>query len=212
MGLQTPILSVLCSFYDHELGSHGKVKVGRYMTVRANDKLKFVELRAQGQPYSKIAKRLKVSKGTLTAWNTELKEQIAEQRSERLRELYDSYYMLKESRIKQLGDTLKQVNDALDKKDLSEMFPDKLLEYKIKLIQELKDEYIELDTETTTKLNAETILEELLNLLRRLREGDTNVNMASRETIILVNAMKAYENITIEQKLAKIEALLEGRK
>jgi len=182
------------------------------MTVRANDKLKFVELRAQGLPYSKIATKLKVSKGTLTAWNIELKEQIAEQRSERLRELYDSYFMLKEARIQQLGDTLKSVNDALEKKDLAEMSPDKLLEYKIKLIQELKDEYIELDTETTTKLNAETILEELLNLLRRLREGDTNINMASRETIILVNAMKAYENITIEQKLAKIEALLEGRK
>ncbi len=182
------------------------------MTVRANDKLKFVELRAQGLPYSKIATKLKVSKGTLTAWNNELKEQIAERRSERLRELYDSYFMLKEARIQQLGDTLKSVNDALDKKDLAEMSPDKLLEYKIKLIQELKDEYIELDTETTTELNAKTILEELLSLLRRLREGDTNINMASRETIILVNAMKAYENITIEQKLAKIESMLEGRK
>jgi len=182
------------------------------MTVKTNDKLKFVELRASGLPYSKIATKLKVSKSTLSAWNTELKEQIVEQRSERLRELYDSYFMLKEARIQQLGDTLKSVNEALEKKDLAELSPDKLLEYKIKLIQELKDEYIELDTETTTKLNAETILEELLNLLRRLREGDTNINMASRETIILVNAMKAYENITIEQKLAKIEALLEGRK
>jgi transcriptional regulator len=179
---------------------------------KADDKLKFVELRAQGQPYSKIAKRLKVSKGTLTAWNNELKEQIAEQRSERLRELYDSYFMLKESRIKQLGDTLKSVNDALEKKDLALLPIDKLIEFKIKLIEGLKEEYIELDTETTAKLNAETILEELLNLLRRLREGDTNINMASRETIILVNAMKAYENITIEQKLAKIEAMLEGRK
>jgi len=182
------------------------------MVNRADDKLKFVALRAEGQPYSKIAKKLKVSKGTLTAWNNELKAEIAEQRAEHLRELYDSYFMLKEARIKQLGDTLKSVNDALDKKDLAELSADKLLEYKIKLIQELKEEYIELDTETTMKLNAETILDELLNLLRRLREGDTNINMASRETIILVNAMKAYENITIEQKLARIESMLEGRK
>jgi len=159
-----------------------------------------------------LRKRLKVSKGTLTAWNNELKAEIAEQRSEHLRELYDSYFMLKESRIKQLGDTLKSVNDALDKKDLAELSADKLLEYKIKLIQELKEEYIELDTETNPNLNAETILDELLNLLRRLREGNINNNMASRETIILVNAMKAYENITIEQKLARIESMLEGRK
>jgi len=182
------------------------------MTGKTDNKLKFVELRAKGEPYSKIAKKLKVSSGTLTAWNRELSKEIAEAKAEKLRELYDSYFMVKEARIKQLGDTLKQVNAALNKKDLAELNTGQLLEFKLRLIQELQSEYIDLDTETNTELNAETILVELLNLLRRLREGNINTGMASRETYILVNAMKAYENTTIEQKLEKIQSLLEGRK
>lgn len=181
------------------------------MTGKTDNKLKFVELRAKGEPYLKIAKKLKVSSGTLTAWNNELKEQIAERKAERLRELYDSYYMLKESRIKQLGDTLKQVNEALKTKDLAEMTTGQLLELKLRLMQELKEEHIDLDVETNTELNAESILMELLNLLKRLREGNINNTTASRETYILVNAMKAYEDSTIEKQLEKIYALLEGR-
>jgi len=179
---------------------------------RNDEKLKFIELRAKGEPYSKIAKKLKVSTSTLTVWNQELSKEIAEHRTERLRELYDSYFMLKESRIKQLGDTLKQVNEALKTKDLADMTPGQLLEYKLRLIQELKGEFIDLETETNMNLDAEAILTELLNLLRRFREGSIDGIAASRETIILVNAMKAYEDTSIEKKLDSIKSILEGRK
>ena len=179
---------------------------------RVDDKLKFIELRAKGEPYSKIAKKLKVAKSTLVDWNRELSEEIAEHRTERLRELYDSYFMMKEARIQQLGDTLKAVNKALDTKDLAEMSTGQLLEYKLKLIQELKGEFIDLETETSMKLNAEAILAELMNLLRRFREGHITSGIASRETIILVNALKAYEDTNIEKKLDSIKSILEGRK
>lgn len=112
--------------------------------ARTDEKLQFVELRAQGQSYSRIATTLKVSKSTLSAWNKELKEQIAEQQSERLRELYDSYYMLKEARIKQFGETLKLVNEALEQKDLADLSTGQLLDSKLRLMKELKEEYVEL--------------------------------------------------------------------
>jgi len=176
--------------------------------TRTEEKLKFVELRAQGQSYSKIARSLKVSKSTLSAWNTELKEEISKQKAERLRELYKSYYMLRESRIKQLGETLKRVNKALDEKDLAELPIDKLLDFKLRLMRELKDEYVELDTRTSTELNAEAIATELLNLLKRLREGDINIEQALRENAVLNSALKAYETFSLEQKLRLLESVL----
>jgi transposase len=39
-------------------------------------KTRFVELRAQGRSYAAIAKELGVSKGTLTAWSSELEAEI----------------------------------------------------------------------------------------------------------------------------------------
>jgi len=170
-----------------------------------------VELRAQGQPYSQIARKLKVSKSTLSAWNKELKEEIAEQKAERLRELYESYYMLKEARIKQLGETLKLVNEALEQKDLSEMSAGQLLDSKLRLMRELRDEYVELDTETSANLNAEAILAELQNLLKRLREGSISIEQAFRETSVLSNALKAYETSTMEQKMNMLLSVLGGR-
>lgn len=127
-------------------------------TGKNEEKLRFIELRAKGFPYRQITKELKVSKGTLTAWNEEFKEQIAELKTEQLEELYHSYFMVKEARIKQLGETLKEINTALESKTLSELPADKLLDYKLKYVEALKTEFIELhETKTRPKLNAETI-------------------------------------------------------
>ena len=179
--------------------------------ARTEEKLQFVQLRAEGRSYSAIAKQLRVSKSTLSAWNKELKEQVAEQKAERLRELYESYYMLKEARIKQLGETLKMVNEALAQKDLSQMPAEKLLDSKLKLIRELKDEYVETDTETSENLNAEGILTELMNLLRRLREGNIGVDQALRETAVLSSALRAYETFTLDQKVKLLDSILRGK-
>ena len=82
-------------------------------------KTEFIRLRAEGRSYSYIADILHISKSTCTEWERELKAQIAELRQEQLNELYSSYAMTKEARIKKLGDTLESINTALDGADLS---------------------------------------------------------------------------------------------
>lgn len=182
-------------------------------THRNEEKLKFIELRAKGYPYSKIAQELNVSKGTLVTWNEELKDRIAELKQERLAELYDSYFMLREARITQLGETLRNVNEALEEKDLSELPADKLLEYKLRLMNELKGEFIELQgTNTGTNLNGEAILLELLTLLDRVRRGEITKEQALKENQILTNILKAYEVVNLEGKVEALEAILGGRK
>jgi len=67
-------------------------------------------LRAEGKSYSAIAEQLHISKSTCTAWERELKDNIAELKQEQLEELYNSYFMTKEARIRKLGDTLENIN------------------------------------------------------------------------------------------------------
>ena len=48
--------------------------------------------------------------------------------------------MTKEARIKKLGDTLEGINTALDGADLSTIPPEKLLDFKLKYTEALKEE------------------------------------------------------------------------
>jgi transposase len=103
----------------------------------------FIELRAQGLSYARIAKRLKVSKGTLANWNRELEGEIAQARAIELEALQESFYLLKEGRIRLLGEQLKAVQEELKARSLSEVPTDKLMDMLLKLYTELKAEFIE---------------------------------------------------------------------
>ena len=180
---------------------------------REEEKIRFIGLRAKGLPYSKIAGELKVSKGTLTVWDKELKEEIGQLKRERLEELYDSYFMLKESRIKRLGDTLNDINTALETKDLTELTADKLLDYKIKYMKELKEEIVDLPDEDSigTKLNADHILNEFIKLFVRVRQGEISKEQADREQQMLENILKTYKTCELEEKIEALQSVIMGR-
>ena len=95
-------------------------------------KLEFIRLRAEGQSYDKIAEALHISKATCTAWERELKADISCLQQEQLNELYNSYGMAKEARIRRIGDTLRRLDDALSEVDLAAIAPEKLLDFKLK--------------------------------------------------------------------------------
>ena len=105
-------------------------------------KNEFINMRAQGKSYSAIATSLKISKSTCAAWEQELKDQIAMLKQEQLNGLYEAYYMTKEARIRKLGDTLKNIDTALDGIDLTQIPPEKLLDFKLKYMEALKEEYM----------------------------------------------------------------------
>ena len=103
----------------------------------------FIELRAKGLSYAKIAKKLKVSKSTLANWSSELEGEIASLRAMELEALYEEYFMAKEGRIKFLGDQLKEIQAELKTRKLDQVSTDKLLELELKVFQALKEEHVE---------------------------------------------------------------------
>jgi len=106
-------------------------------------KSQFIELRAKGWSYSRIAKKLKVGKTTLSNWSSELEAEIASLKAMELEALYERYYLTKEERIKLLGEQLKAIESELNIRTLETVSTDKLLEMKLKIFLALKEEYTE---------------------------------------------------------------------
>ena len=117
-------------------------------------KSQFIELRAKGWSYLKIARKLKVSKNTLANWGAELEGEIASLKAMELEALYEKSYMTKEARIKLLGAQLKGIQDELKKRGLEDVSTEKLLDMELKLYQALQAEYVEARPLTDAEIGA----------------------------------------------------------
>ena len=116
--------------------------------------LAFIRARAQGKSYSTISKELGIAKATCTSWEQSFKEDIAELKREQLEELYTSYNMGMEARIRSLGDIIAGLDTAIAGKSLDSLPVDKLLELRLKYWRDLRAEYIEpADTDTDDTLD-----------------------------------------------------------
>lgn len=180
----------------------------------AEQKTEFIRLRAEGKSYSVISDTLHISKSTCTAWERELKNAIAELKQEQLNELYSSYYMTKEARIKKLGDTLDSINTALEGADLSQIPPEKLLEYKLKYTEALKGEYTGSGTPyqfTADKIAPKDIVTALGDLLNRVRAGEVTPEQANRESTVIANLLRAYDTVEVKAKLDALETIVGSR-
>ena len=106
-------------------------------------KAQFVELRAKGWSYLKIARKLKVSKNTLASWGAELDGDIASLKAIEMEALHEKYFMTKEARIHLLGEQLKEIKAELKRRGLEDVSTEKLLEMELKWYQALQAEYVE---------------------------------------------------------------------
>ena len=65
-------------------------------------KERFIELRAKGWSFDKIAKEIGKAKQTLIDWSKELQDEIANRKALELEALYESYYLMRENRLQTL--------------------------------------------------------------------------------------------------------------
>jgi len=110
------------------------------ITMKAELKPEFVELRAAGLSLAKIAERLSVSKTTLIAWERELCNEIAEARFLEMQSVLETFKACKAERVKFLGKLYQRLTEELAQRDFSEVEPAKLLEMLFKVEQRLETE------------------------------------------------------------------------
>lgn len=171
-------------------------------------KEQYILLRAEGKSQNAIAQELHISKSTCSTWEKEFEQDIAEKKAEQLEQLYDSYYMKKEARIKRLGGTLNRIEDALSAADLSQMPPKELLDYKLKYTAALKEEYIVTAAALPTTLTPDALLICLQDLLTRVRAGEVSAEQANKEASIISSALRAYEQAQLKTKLEALETAI----
>jgi hypothetical protein len=125
-------------------------------------KERFIELRAKGLSFDKIAKDLKLSKQTLIDWSKELQSEIANLKALELDTLYEEYYLLKENRLQTFGTMLNKIKKEVESRDLSEVPTDKLLDLFLKYNSQLKEELIEPTFKSSQEIAEELQDKELL--------------------------------------------------
>jgi transposase-like protein len=110
---------------------------------KAELRAEFVQLRAKGLSYAKIARRLGIAKSTLANWNAELEVEIASARAMELEALQEQYFLLKEGRVRLLGEQVKRLRGELAGRDLADVPTDKLMDLVLKYHAALKEEFVE---------------------------------------------------------------------
>jgi transcriptional regulator len=142
-------------------------------------KERFIELRAKGWSFDKIAKELGKAKQTLIDWSKELQDEIANRKALELEALYETYYLLKEAKIKKYGAILSKITNELESRDFNNVPTGRLLElyllYFERLSQEVVDPTFKSSQEITEEKQDRELLEELTTLqdkpLRKLKVG-----------------------------------------
>lgn len=137
-------------------------------------KEKFIDLRAQGLSFDKIAKELKTSKQTLIDWSKELQNEIANRKALELETLYEKFYLLKEAKIKKYGAILSKITSELEERDFSNVPTGRLLELYLLYFERLSQEIVE-----PTFKSSQEIAEELQDreLLERLVSTNPSVKL-----------------------------------
>jgi hypothetical protein len=139
----------------------------------------FIELRAKGWSFDKIAKEIGKAKQTLIDWSKELQDEIANRKALELEALYESYYLLKENRLQSFGAMLTKIKAEVERRDLSDVPTDKLLDLFLKYNSQVKEEIVEPIYKSSKEIKEERqdreLLEELTTIqtepVRRLKIG-----------------------------------------
>ena len=163
-------------------------------------RLAFIKARSEGKSYSTISRELNIAKGTCHKWEHELQADIEALKNVRLEELYTSYNMKREARIKTLGSILGSIDNALYGAPLEEIPPEKLLELRLKYGRELRGEYIE-PVEEPADDTLEGLLEQYNQLYRdrgKYTPADIKAQLsildAKRQTLIAIDNEKQKED------------------
>lgn len=107
-------------------------------------KEQFIELRAKGKPFEAIANEIGISKPTLIEWAKEFKLQIANLKAFEIESIQHRYFMNWKKRSELLNTQLEQINKEIEKRDLTDVTTEKLVEMQLKLLEKLREEQVEI--------------------------------------------------------------------
>ena len=138
-------------------------------------KERFIDLRAKGYSFDKIAKELGKAKQTLIDWSKELKDEIANVKALELEALYEKYYLQKEAKIKSYGTILNKITTELESRDFSNVNTWRLLEIYPLYLERLNEEIVEPIFKSSQDIKEERLDKELLEELTTINTSANKI-------------------------------------
>jgi transposase len=109
------------------------------MSHPTNIKEQFIQLRAEGWSYDKIALEINVSKSTQIEWAKELKKELYTAEYNKATELMEQSHLNRAAALKKAAEQLDRVVKAIEAKDLNQENLKTLLAMQEKLEHEMTD-------------------------------------------------------------------------
>lgn len=113
------------------------------MEDKTDKQQQFIELRAKGNSFDNIAKKLNVSKGTLISWSKNFDLEIKNQTSVELDSVRDRLALTRKHQLESYGEQLSAIRDEIKKRDLGDIKTEKLIEVEIKLLEAVNNLHTE---------------------------------------------------------------------
>jgi hypothetical protein len=110
------------------------------MSIDQSVKDQFIQLRAQGLSYAKIADRLQVSKPTLIALSKEFQIEIQNLQAIYSEALREKYFVHRDQRIELFGRRIEALLAELEKRKLEDLPTEKIMNLLLKYTLALKPE------------------------------------------------------------------------
>ena len=170
-------------------------------------KLAFITARAEGKSYRAISEELGISKSTCSSWEHSLADQIETLKREKLEELYTSYGMTREARIKSLGDIITRIDEARDNiadKPLETLPEDRLIELRLKVMRELQTLYKE------PVRSSDDTLDGILEEYNKLYEDSKSEKLTASEIRARVDVLDAKRDLLYRIASEKTQEEEEG--
>lgn len=162
--------------------------------MKKNKQIEFLKLRSEGKTYKEIANQLNVHPNTITNWSKELKEEIQNQDKEEYEELYCMYHMDRKARIQSYGELLKKIDTEIDKREMSEISLDRLLDYKLKYMNRLNALYLPYESDKEIKdISINDIIKDLYSLKIKVSDGTISMEQATKEKEILMSLLECIK-------------------
>jgi transposase len=184
---------------------------------KADQKSRFIEMRAKGFSYLKIAKELRVSKNTLCTWGKDLEAEISTLRAMETETLIEEQLLHREGRIQRLGGTISRVRDELDKRNLSSVSTERLMDLLLRYHSEAREEIKEIRPPAVgssqrdgigTELTSDGVTMALVDLIRRYQSGELEIEQAKQEAGLMLLLMKSIDQGELARKMEALEEVL----
>jgi len=113
------------------------------MAKNLDIKERFIKLRANGESYDKIAKKLSISRNTAIEWGKKFSKEIANMKSIRLEGLIEQYALSVEEKVKLWGSISNRIYETLEERSFFYDDNDKLLDMLCKAQSKLESSFVE---------------------------------------------------------------------